>query len=130
MVHRVVFPTSLGFPVMKLLQEKEADPSDIQRRINQLIHVQQMREDVYNNTQLFQEKMKKVFDKRTKVVDFHINDEVLKWDARNEEKGKHGKFDHLWKGPYKIVAYHGNNAYILEEMNGELLAEVQSMGGS
>jgi hypothetical protein len=80
-----------------------------------------MREDVYNNTQLFQEKMKKVFDKRTKVVDFQINDLVLKWDARNEEKGKHGKFDYLWKGPYKIVAYHGNNAYILEELDGELL---------
>jgi len=81
-----------------------------------------MREDVYHNTQMFQENMKKVFDKRTKVVYFHINDEVLKWDALNEEKWKNGKFDHLWKGPYIIVAYHRNNAYILEEMNVELLA--------
>jgi len=31
---KVVFPTSLGLPVMKLLQEKETKPSDIQRRIN------------------------------------------------------------------------------------------------
>jgi hypothetical protein len=35
-----------------------------------LIHVQHMREDVYNNTQLFQEKMKKCFDKRTKFFGF------------------------------------------------------------
>jgi hypothetical protein len=42
----------------------------------------------------------------------------LKWDTQNEEKGKHGKFDHLWKGPYNIVVYHGNNAYILEDLNG------------
>jgi hypothetical protein len=39
--------------------------------------------------------MKNVFDKKTKVVDFQINDEVLKWDARNEEKRKHGKFNNL-----------------------------------
>jgi hypothetical protein len=31
--------------------------------------------------------MKKVFDKKTKANDFKINDLVLKWDARNEDKG-------------------------------------------
>jgi hypothetical protein len=87
-----------------------------------LIHVQQMREEVYHNTQILQEKMKKVFYKKMKVVDFQNNDEVMKCDARNEEKGKHGNFYHLWKGPYKIVAYHGNNACILEEIDGELIA--------
>ena len=30
----VVFPTSLGVPVMKLLQEVKANPNDIKRRIN------------------------------------------------------------------------------------------------
>ena len=41
---------------------------------------------------------------------------MLRWDAVREEKGKHGKFDHLWKGPYKVVAFAGNNAYMLEEV--------------
>jgi len=36
--------------------------------------------------------IKKIYDKRTKVNDFHIEDLVLKWDAMNEEKGKHRKF--------------------------------------
>jgi hypothetical protein len=40
----VIFPTSLGTLVKKLLQEKEVEPDDTQRRINQLIHAQQMRE--------------------------------------------------------------------------------------
>lgn len=44
---------------------------------------------------------------------------MLKWDARNEEKGKHGKFENLWKGPFKIVAYRGQNAFLLKAMNGE-----------
>jgi transposase InsO family protein len=33
-----IFPTSLGPPVRKLLQEQEAEPNAAQRRINQLIH--------------------------------------------------------------------------------------------
>jgi hypothetical protein len=39
-----IFPTTLGPPVRKLLQEQEAEPDDAQRRINQLIHTQQARE--------------------------------------------------------------------------------------
>jgi len=41
---------------------------------------------------------------------------VLRWDVVREEKGKRGKFDNLWKGPYKIAAFAGKNAYILEEI--------------
>ena len=78
-----------------------------------------MREDVYNKSQLFQERVKKFFDKGTKTDDFQIHDLVLKWDARNEYKGKHRKFDHRRKGNYIIVAYQGNNAFILQELNGD-----------
>jgi transposase InsO family protein len=46
----VVFPTSLGVPVMKLLQDIQAEPNDSQRRINQMIHLQQSREEVFNKT--------------------------------------------------------------------------------
>lgn len=35
-----VFPASLAFPVMRLLQEAESEEDDIQRRINQMIHLQ------------------------------------------------------------------------------------------
>jgi hypothetical protein len=48
----VVFPTSLGVLVMKLLQEVQVEPNDIQRRINQNIQLQQSREEVYNQTQV------------------------------------------------------------------------------
>lgn len=89
------FPSSLGIPVIKLLQEIQAEPNDIQRRTNQNIHLQQTREKVYNKAQILQEKLKKVFDKRTKVEDFFIGNKVLRWDSRREDKGKHGKFDFL-----------------------------------
>jgi hypothetical protein len=94
----VVLPTSLGFPIMKLFQEVDVETNNIQRSIIQLVHVHQMREEVFKNDELYQDKMKKVFDRRTNVDDFHIGDLVLKWDARNEDKGKNAKFENLWKG--------------------------------
>jgi hypothetical protein len=40
----VVFTTQLGIPVLKFLQEEIEEPNDIQRRIFQIIEVQQKRE--------------------------------------------------------------------------------------
>ena len=65
--------------------------------------------------------MKNTFDRKIKKDDFHCQDLVLKWDAKIEDKGKHGKFDHLWKGPYQIATYSAKNAYILQDVNGDLL---------
>jgi len=56
--------------------------------------------------------------KRTKAKDFYLGDKVLKWDSRREDKGEHGKFDFLWKFPYVIYAFRGNNAFFLREMDG------------
>jgi len=84
-----------------------------------MIHLQQTREEVLQNTLKLQERIKKIYDRKAKPDDFHIEDVVLRWDARNEDKGKHGKFDNLWKGPYKIAAYRGQNAFLLKEMNGD-----------
>ena len=71
---------------------------------------------------MFQVREKKGFDKKSKPDDFQQGDLVLKWDARHEDKGKHGKFEHLWKGPYQIIEDHGNNSYILHEINGDLFS--------
>ena len=66
--------------------------------------------------------MKEIFNKKTKLDDFQLGDVVLLWDAPHEGKGKHGNFYHLWKGPYKIVAFRGKNTYVLDEMDGGLVS--------
>ena len=66
--------------------------------------------------------MKKTFDMRVEEQNFQVDDLVLKWDARKEEK--HGKFDHLWKGPYIIAAYRWENSIILQSQN-----KIQLKGG-
>ena len=58
--------------------------------------MQQIREGILDRTQIFQDKMKKIFYKKVKIDDFQLGDLVLKWEARIEDKGKHGKFDHIW----------------------------------
>ena len=63
--------------------------------------------------------MKKIFDRKAKPNDFYQGDLVLKWDARHEDKGKHGKFDHLWKGCYLISENHRNNSYSLQGFDGD-----------
>eukprot|EP00253_Pinus_taeda_P025311 PITA_25311 len=123
-----VFPSSLGIPVIKLLQELQAEPNDIQRRINQTIHLQQTREEVYQRTQVLQDRLKKIFDKRTKAEDFFIGDKVLNWDSRREDKGKRGKFDFLWKGPFVIQTVQGNNTYFLRSL-GSTEAEERPVNG-
>ena len=114
-----LFPTSLAAPVVKLLQEAGSEDDPMQRRLNQMIHLQQTREEVFQNTSKLQEKIKKIYDIKAKANKFQLDDLVLKWDARNEKKGKHGKFENLWKGPFKIAAYRGQNAFLLKEMNEE-----------
>jgi hypothetical protein len=44
----------------------------------------------------------------------------LKWDAIRDTKGKHGKFDNLWLGPFQVIASHNNNTYELAQIDGEL----------
>lgn len=53
---------------------------------------------------------------------------VLRWYAVREEKGKHGKFDNLWKGPYKVAAFAGKNAYMLEEVEYGFVLEASING--
>eukprot|EP00253_Pinus_taeda_P023414 PITA_23414 len=74
------FPSSLDIPAIKLLQEIQAKPNDIQRRINQTIHLQQTREQVYDRAQTLLEKLKRSFDKKAKAEDFCAGSKVLRWD--------------------------------------------------
>eukprot|EP00253_Pinus_taeda_P034230 PITA_34230 len=93
------------------------------RRINQTIHLQQTREQVFNRAQILQEKLKKMFDKKAKAEDLWVGSKVLRWDSRREDKGKHAKFVFLWKGPYIISAVQGNNTYFLKSPDGSTAEE-------
>jgi hypothetical protein len=64
---------------------------------------------------VIQDKIKKIFDKKTKADDFYIGDKVLKWDSRREERENMENLI-LWQGPYHIYGYRGNNAFFLKRV--------------
>jgi hypothetical protein len=53
--------------------------------------------------------MKALFDRKAKDREFLPGDLVLKWDDRKKDSAKHGKFDHIWYGPFKVTALEGKN---------------------
>ena len=65
--------------------------------------------------------MKHLYDKKKTERKFKIGDMVLMWNARIEDKGKHGKFDPVWLGPYNISDMHGEDSYLLSNLTGDIL---------
>ena len=63
-----------------------------------------------------QKKIKIIFDKMAKVDNFQVGDWVLKWDTVRKDKGKHGKFDSLWIGPFVIDQVQQNNTFKLQNL--------------
>ena len=50
---------------------------------------------------------------------FQDGDWVLKWDDVRQDKGKHGKFDSLWLGPFLISQVQMNKTFKLQNLEGE-----------
>jgi hypothetical protein len=89
------------------------------RRIHQLVEVQQTREQVMDRAHDRQQKIKQAFDRKISKEDFQLGDLVLKWDVPRQDKGKHGKFEALWIGPFKIFETLSNNTYRLQNLEGD-----------
>eukprot|EP00253_Pinus_taeda_P016307 PITA_16307 len=70
-----VFPTSLAAPVVKLLKEASSEEDHMQRRLNQMVHLQQTREEFFLNTSKLQEKIKKIYDRKQR----RTNSNWRKW---------------------------------------------------
>ena len=89
--------------------------------MNGLVELNETRDKVKENLINYQEKMKTIFERKSKDVLFQPGDLVLIWDIRREDKSKHGKFDPLWYGPFNITKSRSNNTFFLENSDGEML---------
>ena len=68
--------------------------------------------------QLYRLKIKDIFDRKIKDNTFLVGDMVLRWDARKEQKGKHGKFDNLWFGPFIVSKVFGKQYFCSTDLGG------------
>jgi hypothetical protein len=95
------------------LQYQQGKLDDMIMRMHQRMEVQQTREQLFDKAQIHQQKIKEYFDKKVKKEYFQLGDLVLKWDAQRQDKGKHGKFEALWIGPFKFSEVLQNNTFKL-----------------
>ena len=77
-----IVPIQLSFPVIKLLQDIKVEPKEVNRRMFQIVQLQQEREDLIEKADIFKRNAKEIFYKRDKEETFRVNDIVLSWDAR------------------------------------------------
>ena len=89
------------------------------RKMMDLVEIQQVREQLMEKSEPHQKKIKSIFENNAKVDNFKLGYWVLKWDAVRQDKGKHGKFDSLWIGPFVITQVQHNNTFKLQSLEGE-----------
>ena len=109
---------------MKFIQDEIDEPNSVQRRMLHLIKNHQIREVLMDKDQKYKEQVKIHFDKKANQQIFFENDLVLCWDVKQEDRGKHSKFDNLWFGPFKVVVVLENNTLLLKH-----LVDDQLVGG-
>jgi hypothetical protein len=112
----VVFPSQLALPMAKFLQDQQGESNDMIKRMHHLVEVLQTREKLFDKAHSYQHKIKQTFDKKVKKEDFQLGDLVLKWDSQRQDKGKHGKFEALWIGSFKISEVSQNNSFKLQSL--------------
>ena len=85
-----------------------------------IMQLDEIKRDAAANNLKLQTKVKHLFDKRATERHFLPGDLVLCWNARGEDKGKHGKFDPLWLGPFVVHSNNGENSYYIKELIGTI----------
>lgn len=107
----------------KFVEQYEDDIIDeMQLRIDNILKLEEeaRRESSIQNSKLHSQ-MKHLYDKRAIERKFEIGDMVLMWNARMEDKGKYGKFDPIWVGPYNICDTNGEDSLFLKDLIGDIL---------
>ena len=94
---------------------------DMHQRVDELARLAETRKEASIRNMKLQLQTKHLYDRRTVIRKFQPKDLVLMWNARLQDKGKHGKFDPIWLGPYLVDSLWGDDSYFFKELSGNLL---------
>ena len=108
-------------PVFKFVTEEQLeDINFMENRLNALILLDEVRRLAHEQNISKQQQVKFLHDKKSSERSFKAGDWVLKWNAKDQDKGKHGKFEALWLGPYIIFDKAGEQSYFLQDTEGHM----------
>jgi len=117
---QVRIPLENILPVYKFVLWEDLNmPEPMEERLEHLAELDETRRLAQRQNVKLQSQVKYLFDKKAKDRKFEIDDLVLMWNSRCQEKGKHGKFESLWLGPFVIFGKGGDDSYHLQNMSGE-----------
>ena len=78
----------------KFVEKYDEDiTNDMQERMDELVGLNEHRRNVAARNAKLQMQMKYLYDKKAIDRKFDLDEMTLTWNARMEDKGKHGKFD-------------------------------------
>ncbi|KAL3698608.1 hypothetical protein R1sor_012684 [Riccia sorocarpa] len=116
-----ILPVEFEVPTYRILCEERLSDEESQiHRLQQLIQLDEDREQASEDTKSIQEKRKENHDKRLKKIDVKDEDLVLLYDNRHLKFP--GKLHLRWMGPYKVTKVFENGSLQLEDLGGNQLA--------
>jgi len=68
--------------MIAMIQEAKEEPNALIRRMNKVVKLSENRDKVRDNLVMYQSKMKSIFDRKAREIDFKVGDLVLRWDTR------------------------------------------------
>lgn len=108
--------------IYKFIQLYDDDlDNEMKIRLEDLIKLDESRRESLDKNIKSQLQYKNLYDKRTTVRIFNIDDVVLMWNVRLEDKGKHKKLHPIWLGPYLVNTKWQSDSYILKYLVGNIL---------
>ncbi|XP_057832527.2 uncharacterized protein LOC131043345 [Cryptomeria japonica] len=118
---KISLPLELSAAKLQTVIEDAFFQNALEKRVMSLMKLEEEREMLVDRIMEHQNRVKMIFDMTAQPRGFLKGDEVLLWDKRKEPKGAHGKFDSLWKGPFKIYEVVGQNAFRLNYFDGTVM---------
>jgi len=116
-----ILPFEVKIPSLRILMETKLEEAKwIQARYDQLNLIDEKRLAVVCHGQLYQNRMKKAFDKKVRPREFRKGDLVVK-KIISVQKDHHGKWMPNYEGPYVVKKVFLGGALILTRMDGEEL---------
>lgn len=101
----------------------------MQTKMNDILQLDETRREALTKNAKLWVQMKYLYDKKEVERKFDLEDLVLLWNCKHEDKGKHGKFDPFWLGPYLIHDNWGEDSYFKNNSQ-EIFLNLQFMDSS
>lgn len=93
-------------------------------KLQELKLLDEKRKVSFNHMRVYQKILSKTYNKKVPPRVFQVGDLVLCENPKNKKnRAQKGNFEHIWLGPFIIIASFGLGAYLLSTPKGDQLPD-------